>query len=288
MRLTFNTYLAIATALLCFSHISFAGTVKTINCGSGTYDYGDANVSSNGTVYGEACHDTNRWQQLGGSGRNNPLEGDSGDHSDADNKNKGWSGETSQNAVDEGDNGVKWRIKDSGDNWGRGELAQGDIVEFKFVVKRSNEGNHQFDQLKAWNDWNGNGIFEDSENIIDKKWWKNDDRNDNLNANSSNYNNDLNSFNNSDTWRKYYSEITVPLGAVIGDTWMRARIICENSLVTANDFTLSSIGYYHQGEVEDYKLAINKAPVTQVPEPTTLIIFGSALFGLALSRKKTK
>jgi len=296
MRLAFNKYLAITVTLLCFSNMSFAGTVKTINCGSGTYDYGDAGVSSNGTVYGEACHDTNRWQQLGGSGRNNPLEGDSGASSDADNENKGWSGETSQNANDKGDNGVTWRIKDSNDDWGRGELAQGDVVEFQFKVKRSNEGNHQFDQLKAWIDWNGNGTFDESENIIDEKWYKVADSfaAGNTTGNQlGGYNNDplvrgnngWNSIRNSDiTISKITTAgIQIPFNNVVSDTWMRARIICENSLVANNDYTLSSIGYYHQGEVEDYKLKIS-----QVPEPTTLLVFGSALFGLVLSRKKTQ
>jgi hypothetical protein len=293
MRLTFNKYLAITATVLCFSNISFASEV--ISCeskssnGTATFDYGDADVSNNGTVYGSACHDTNRWQQLGWTG-DGDLEGDTGLHSDSDNANAGWTGEQSQNAVDQGDNGVRWRIKDSGANWGRGELTQGDLVEFFFIVKRSNEGNHKFDQLKAWNDWNGNGIFEDSENIIDEKWYKNQDRNGNLNANSGNSNSDLPTDNNADVWRKYYSEITVPVNAVIGDTWMRARVICENSLVSANDYTLSSTGYYHQGEVEDYKLAINQAfqPAVTVPEPSTLFVFGSALIGLVLSRKKTK
>jgi hypothetical protein len=283
MRLNFNNYWTIATIFLCFSNISSAASV--ISCGTGTYDYGDADVSHNGTQYGEACHDTNRWQQLGGSGRDNPLEGDSGNASNTE--NKGWSDEQSQNNTDTGDNGVKWRVQNLDGSWpekySRGELTAGVNVQFRFTVKRSNEGNHEFDQLKAWSDWNGNGIFEDSENLIDEKWYKNRNTNDDLVANSGNSNSNLGTDNNKDTWRKYYSskDITVPVNAVIGDTWMRARIICENSLVAENDFTLSSIGYYHQGEVEDYKVAIN-----QVPEPTTLLVFGSALIGLLLNRKK--
>lgn len=284
MYFKFNKYLTIITAFLCFSNISFASSV--IACGTGTYDYGDANVSSNGTAYGEACHDTNRWQQLGGSGRNNPLQGDSGDTSDAANNNKGWSGENSQRPKDSGDNGVKWRVQNADGSWpddfSRGELLQGSNVEFEFKVKRSDEGNHEFDQLKAWTDWNGNGIFENTETIIDEKWYKNHNEEDILSANSGNSNSDLGTDNNSDTWRKYYSEITVPIDAVLGDTWMRARITCENSLNHDNNYSLEATGYYHQGEVEDYKVAIN-----QVPEPTTLLVFGSALIGLVLNRKKS-
>jgi hypothetical protein len=288
MRLSFNKYLAITVTLLCFSNVSFASSV--ISCDSksngdtATFDYGDATVSSDGTAYGEACHDTNRWQQLGWTG-DGKLEGDSGSSSDDVNENNGWTGEESQNSVDLGDNGVKWKVQNSDGSWpstfNSGELTAGANVKFEFIVKRSNEGNHIFDQLKSWSDWNGNGIFEDDEVIIDEKWQKNHNRNDVLSANSGNANSDLGTNNNAAQWRKYYTQIQVPSNAVIGDTWMRARVICENSLVAANDYTLSSTGYYHQGEVEDYKVAIN-----QVPEPTTLLVFGSALIGLLLNRKK--
>jgi hypothetical protein len=301
MRLSFNKYLAITVTLLCFSNVSFASGVldcATANKDNGSYDYGDATESGNATVsngskYGQACHDTNRWQQLGWTG-DGALEGDSGDRSDDANKNGGWNAETTQNDVDAGDNGVKWKVQNSDGTWpinfSREELTAGANVEFFFIVKRSNEGNHKFDQLKAWNDWNGNGIFEDNEAIIDEKWYKNHDRNGNLLANTSNTNSDLPTNNNADVWRKYYTVMQVPIDAVVGETWMRARIICENSLTTDdrdNNIFLST-GYYHQGEVEDYKVAINARPPTPVPEPTTLLVFGSALIGLVLSRRKAK
>lgn len=283
MRSYFNKYLAITVTLLCFTNISFASSVKSCetkrNGGNPTYDYGDA------SGYGEACHDTNRWQQLGHAGKS--LEGDTGNASDIDNANIGWSGEQSQRATDSGDNGVTWRVQNSDGTWpvgfDNGELIQGATVEFQFVVQRSDEGNHQFDQLKAWNDWNGNNVFEESESIIDERWYKNHDVNDVLVANSGNNNTDLGTHNNSDTLRVYSQTIEVPLDAIVGNTWMRARVICENSLThnqRENNIFLAA-GYYHQGEVEDYKLAIN-----QVPEPTTLLVFGSALIGLVLNRKK--
>ena len=292
MRLNLNKYIAVTAALLCFSNVSFASSVVSCetksNNGTATFDYGDADVSSNGSTYGQACHDTNRWQQLGWTG-DGKLEGDTGDTSDADNENSGWTGEQSQNGVDFGDNGVKWKVQNSDGTWPdkftREALTAGANVEFEFIVKRSTEGNHLFDQLKSWSDWNGNGIFEDNEVIIDAKWQKNHNSNDVLNANSSNYNNDLGTNNNKNQARKYYSQIQVPYSAVISDTWIRARVICENSLTDydRNNNIFLATGYYHQGEVEDYKVAIN-----QVPEPTTLLVFGSALIGLVLSRKKTK
>lgn len=291
MRLTFTKYVAITITLLCFSHVSFAGSV--ISCGSGTYDYGDADVSIDGTPYGEACHDTNRWQQLGVTDKNQSLEGNTGATSDADNQNKGWTGETSSNNVDQGDNGVKWRVQNTDGTWsdfGNGELTAGDTVQYKFIVTRSSEGNHQFDQLKAWTDWNGDGTFDDSESIIDKKWYKDKSKGkvNQISGSTVSYNNDLNTNNSLDTRGVFKVKMQVPLDAILGNTWMRARVICENSLVAANDYTLSSTGYYHQGEVEDYKVAINARPPTPVPEPTTLLVFGTALIGLVLSRKKAK
>jgi len=292
MRLTFNKYLAITAALLCFSNVSFASSVVSCdsksNNGNATFDYGDATTSNDGTPYGEACHDTNRWQQLGYTG-DGKLEGDTGDAGDDANENDGWTGEESQNNVDLGDNGVRWKVQNADGSWpstfSRNELTAGANVKFEFIVKRSTEGNHIFDQLKSWSDWNGNGIFEDNEVIIDEKWQKNHNRNDVLKANSGNANSDLGTDNNKIQSRLYYTQIQVPYHAVIGDTWMRARVICENSLTAydRNNNIFHSTGYYHQGEVEDYKVAIN-----QVPEPTTLLVFGSALFGLALSRKKIK
>lgn len=286
MRLNFNRYLAITVTLLCFSNVSFASSV--INCGSGTYDYGDADVSIDGTPYGEACHDTNRWQQLGTSD-GGELEGDTGDTSDADNENNGWTGEKSNESVDSGDNGVAWKVQNLDGTWpstfNSGELTPGAKVKFKFVVTRSNEGNHKFDQLKAWTDWNGDGTFDDSESIIDRKWYKDEihGKMNKIDGSTVSYNNDLNTNNSLDTKAVFKVTMHVPLDALLGNTWMRARVICENSLVQDNDYTLSSTGYYHQGEVEDYKVAIN-----QVPEPTTLLVFGSALIGLVLSRKKAK
>jgi hypothetical protein len=291
MHSFFNKSLAISIALLCFANASFAGSVASCDTksSSGTiFDYGDATATATANSYGEACHDTNRWQQLGAAGQT--LEGDSGDDNSA---NVGWSGEGTQNPVDTGDNGVSWRVQSSDGSWptdfDNGELTQGDTVEFQFVVTRSNEGNHQFDQLKAWSDWNGNGTFEDSENIIDEKWYKVADTfaaGNNLGNQLGGTNNDplVGGVKNSGITEAIITVTTdIPYDAVIGDTWMRARIICENSLTEHDRINnlFYATGYYHQGEVEDNKLAIN-----QVPEPTTILLFGSALIGLVLKRKK--
>jgi hypothetical protein len=196
MRFNFKNYAAITVTLLCFSHVSFTSSV--VACGTGTYDYGDAYESSNGTVYGEACHDTNRWQQLGKADDGN-LEGDS----DTVKENEGWTGETSRNNEDLGDNSVSWRVQNPDESWtafGNEALTAGDNVHYKFIVTRSSEGNHQFDQLKAWIDWNSDGTFDDSESIIDKKWYKDESQGkiNQISGSTVSYNNDLNANNSLD------------------------------------------------------------------------------------------
>ena len=317
MRINFNKYLAISVTLLCFSNISFAGTfvscatAVTNNYGDGSMDYGDAPT----TAYGEACHETNAWQQLGKAKQSNTLvslQGDNGTTDDDVSANSGWNAGENQaddvgnNGKDSGDNGVKWKVKDENgvweENWGRSELTQGEAVEFRFQVTRSDEGNHQFDELKVWVDWNGEDGFNNndigtagSEVLYNAQWDKNRDIDDNIAEDSGNKNTDLTNlaggvdvFNNADTFRSYKLLTKVPVDAVIGETWMRARIVCENSLSNHSvGMNLLATGYQDQGEVEDYKLTIKRASITQVPEPSTLLVLGSALIGLVLQRKKS-
>jgi hypothetical protein len=306
MRLNFIKCLAVTATLLCFSSVSFAGSVTSCasaaNYSDGTKDFGDATTSTKGGTYGEACHETNAWQQLGSAGAN----GITNTMNDANSANEGWNGEASQKAVDTGDNGVSWRVADENGvfgAYGQPELTLGQTVEFKFDVTRSQKGTHEFDRLRAWVDWNGEDGFNNSgssnsasERLITKTWAKNKNSNDKARGvYTTNKNTDLSNkknrdiFNHTDTFRSYTVTTTIPMDAIVGDTWMRARIVCENSLTThASNMNLLATGYHDQGEVEDYKLTINARPPTPVPEPTTLLVFGTALIGLVLSRKKAK
>ncbi len=260
-----------ALILSVFSGLSQAGTV--ISCidkssASSQYDYGDAPSS-----YGSACHDTDRWQKLG-----NTWDTDSAINS-----------EGSDNATDDG---VKWKTSsDGGNTWSswssNGALKQGDKVKFKFSVNRSNDGNHQYDELKSWIDWNQDFNWSNTDEVIKmKRWYKNETKKGELDTSSSNFNNDLGTYNSNITFAKFYRTMTIPLDAVLGDTWMRVRVVCENSIsqYSANQ-VLDATGYQHQGEVEDYKLTI-VAKTASVPEPSTLFIFALGLFALGVKRKK--
>ncbi len=270
---------AIALMVLGASHAAQAGSIR--NCTGGSGDYSDAPSS-----YGTACHDTNRWQQLGAS--DNSLYGDS--IGIDDNNNTGWTSESSPNVIDAGDNGISWSTSSDGVNWSSygntGDLVQGEFVKFQVDVQRSQEGNHQYDEYKLWLDWFGNGTFTESDVVMNDAWRKDEDASgttftgildDNF------YNTDLGTYNSPDEFGSFFSDaLQVPLTAIIGEAWMRARIICENSLNIGNDFKLLPTGYYHQGEVEDYALNI----VKKVSEPGTILLFSSIFLGLMLRRKQ--
>lgn len=272
-------YKAFALLALVASHSALAGSIN--NCTGGSGDYSDAPSS-----YGTACHDTNRWQQLGSA--DGSLYGDSIGIND--NNNVGWTSESSPNAVDSGDNGVSWSTSSDGITWssfGQSDsLVQGEFVQFQVDVQRSQEGNHQYDEYKLWLDWFGSGSFNESDVVMNDQWMKDEDSSGVAFTGilaSNFYNNDLGAYNSPDEFGSFFSNaIQVPINSILGELWMRARIICENSLNIGNDYQMLATGYYHQGEVEDYALKI----VNKVSEPGTAILFSTVFLGLMLRRKK--
>jgi hypothetical protein len=256
----------VSTVLVSLSGFVQAGAVVSCDGKSGI-DFGDAPAA-----YGVACHHTDEWQRLGNS----------------------WSSEAATKPVDSDnfDDGVTWRTKASGSStwsaWSSNAvLTQGDDVEFSFEFNRADYGNHEYDELKTWIDWDRDTNWSNAnEVLINEQWHKNQNANDVDEFNSS-FNNDLGTNNNSDTSRVYTTQITIPLNAVLGDTWMRARIVCENSLSNYSvNRILEATGFQDQGEVEDYKLTVVAKNRIPVPEPSTLLVFTLGLLGLGLKRRK--
>ena len=108
-----------------------------------------------------------------------------------------------------------------------------------------------YEQIKAWVDWDQNKVFDSNECIKHQAWQ----------VDSSKI---LNEF-------VYF---TVPTDALLGPTWLRARITCQTDL--------DPTGYRSQGEVEDYQVDV-------VPEPGSMILLGSlatGLFSMAGIKKK--
>lgn len=313
-----SKHLVVCIAVLCLSHGVQAGQVRSCS-NVNEADYSDSEAPA---TYGVACNDTAQWQSLGAmtkeeriAERNRKNSGSSTGTGTAtgyynSSAYTNYTEEGSQNAPDSGDDGVKWRVatgvnskgKTTWSSWSNtGSITQGDDVQFQFSVWRSQTGTHEYDKIKSWIDWNNDGAFDNSkfagrnlgnnvgnEVLIDKDWALNENARNKLDTSGSKYNTDLGMNNSADLFRKFTVRTTVPLDAVVGDTWLRARVVCENSLSSyAVNYNLLPDGYQHQGETEDYKLTIaKKETVTNVPEPTTLWLFASSFALLLVKRRK--
>ncbi|MDQ8203747.1 VPDSG-CTERM sorting domain-containing protein [Pelagicoccus sp. SDUM812003] len=208
--------------------------------------------------YGTATHSTTEWQELA-TYDNNGL-------------------------VDE--QGVFWSV-DNGVTWGREALSVGQTVKFQFNMHKRNVGTHYADFVKAWIDWNKNGSFDDpSETIIFAKQ-------------------ELPNVNGSYTppapgeadFVFESGDFTIE-SFHIGSLWLRARVVCSESL---NDKRANSVwedqwdlsdetynnlfqptGHLWQGEVEEHKISV-------VPDASsTIALLGGALFGLAFFRRQAR
>lgn len=279
---------SIAASIILLGFSSLASATTCASKSSTSLDYGNATGQE-----ASACHSSNYWQRLG----TESTRGDDG---------------VEQNASD--NDGVSWKTSsDGGTTWDdNGELTSGGLVQFQFDVTRATSGNHKYDQLKSWVDWNQDGSWTEDETIISEKWYKdkdsqtdttsqlysdlnNVDRNwdrwgnyDSGNTEGS-YNWDLRKWNSDVTTQTFFSSIiTLDILTPLTEIWLRARVVCENSLDNhTNDMILLATGFHDQGEVEDYKLTVAKAlkPITSVPEPSTLLIFTIALLGFTARRK---
>lgn len=206
------------------------------------YDYGDA------PGYGVATHSTASWQRLGTL----------------------WNSESSQQAVDSSDDGVFWSL-DNGNTWGHDTVTTGQTVLFRFDMYKEEWGRHDADYLKVWIDWNHDKDFTDTgETIYQDAWYFKTEP-------GYKYGDDF-----AGVSKSFYTTVTIPENAIFGETWLRARVVC-NPDAGNNLNALAPTGLLGQGEVEDWK--INVAPV---PEPSTMLLLGLGLAGVAWNRRRNK
>jgi|LGVF01.1.fsa_nt_gb hypothetical protein len=207
-----------------------------------SYDYGDA------PGYTAARHSTPQWQRLG-------ME---------------WDAESSQKTVDTSDDGVFWSL-DGGTNWGHDTVTVGQAVQFRFNMYKEDWGRHIADYLKVWIDWNQDADFSDTdEQVFQDAWYFTSE--------------DGYEYGDGDAEisKSFFTTITIPEEALLGDIWLRARVTCSESAGGYID-NLTATGDFWQGEVEDWKLTV--APV---PEPSTMLLFGLGLGGVCWIRRRTK
>ena len=100
----------------------------------------------------------------------------------------------------------------------------------------------RYEYIGVWVDWNQDKVFSASERLVNRSW----------------------RVNRTKTLFDTVSFI-VPTDALLGTTWLRARIACSS--------ISNAYGYKYQGEVEDHE-------VEAVPEPGTIALIGSLAIGL--------
>jgi len=204
--------------------------------------------------YQQAKHSTDQWQTLGTL----------------------WSNEPSQRSEDN-DDGVAWSL-DNGNTWGHDTVTNGQAVWFRFEMHKKLWGRHLYDGLKVWIDWNQDEDFTDTdEKVYQDAWYFRQ-------APGYRYGDDV-----ADISRWFYMTLEIPEDALLGETWLRARVTCDES-IGGNLDNMDPTGYLWQGEVEDWKLKIEEAmaPPASIPEPSTMLLLGIGLGSAALFGRRNR
>jgi hypothetical protein len=215
--------------------------------------------------YGIATHRTTEWQELA----------------------------TYENGTLASNYGVFWSV-DNGETWGQDtNLLVGQEVQFMFNMHKENVGTHYSDFLKSWVDWGQDGKFDEADVIAF--------HNQELLANESG---NLGSYNDPRfPDYTFYSGTYLLTESDIGYLYLRSRVTCSDSLLAYNmgqvwddqwdiaegvyNSRFNPTGWLNQGEVEEWKITVNSS-AAPVPEPATMILLGTGLFGLVGFRRKNK
>lgn len=210
------------------------------------------------------------WTVPEGNNYNYGSGTDSGDavgYGSATNTKGKWQGLGTVNGIDDG---LLWSVGDSAFGTDA-DLIIGQNVTFKFLFWQANNGAHSYDQIFAAFDFGQDKSFDTSDTVLYGKVYT-----------TNQYSGGPAKDTTVDNYRYLEFELTilVPESMQVGETWLRARTHCWHTTFP----NVSAYGELAQGETEDYRFNI----VNEVPEPTSLLLFGAGLAGLAGFRARRK
>jgi hypothetical protein len=142
------------------------------------------------------------------------------------------------------------------DGFNFAQFTIGGAATLSFDVSLNNffdNGSNEW--LSIWADWNQDQIFADNEMVygINDYW-----------------------FDNGTT--TMFAQFVVPDYAILGETWMRARVTYDGPLMATGD--------YFTGEVEDYRINVRDRSQAVIPEPATIALFGLGLAGVGFVTRR--